>query len=92
VEKLHSGGDIKVTKGSWQVPKCRAIVVSQVVLLGELGDREAILLNECFNNMGGWLSDLAIPRDKSCVKSLLPLIPLYVSALLTCNLCLPLLS
>jgi hypothetical protein len=35
VEKLLSGGGIKVTKGAWQVPKCLAFVVSQVVLLGE---------------------------------------------------------
>jgi hypothetical protein len=35
VEKLLNGGDIKVTEGSWQVPKCLAFVVSQVVLLGE---------------------------------------------------------
>jgi hypothetical protein len=28
---------------------------------------------------------LPIPRDKSCVKSLLPLIPVYVSALLSCS-------
>jgi hypothetical protein len=35
VEKLLSGGDIKVTKGAWQVPKWLAFVASQVVLLGE---------------------------------------------------------
>jgi hypothetical protein len=35
VEKLLSGGSIKVTKGAWQVPKCLAFVASQVVLLGE---------------------------------------------------------
>jgi hypothetical protein len=35
VEKLLSGGDIKVTKGVWQVPKLLAFVASQVVLLGE---------------------------------------------------------
>jgi hypothetical protein len=35
VEKLLSGGDIKVTKGAWQVPKCLDFVASQVVLLGE---------------------------------------------------------
>jgi hypothetical protein len=35
VEKLLSGGGIKVTKGDWQVPKWLAFVVSQVVLLGE---------------------------------------------------------
>jgi hypothetical protein len=35
VEKLLSGGGIKVTKGAWQVPKWLAFVVSQVVLLGE---------------------------------------------------------
>jgi hypothetical protein len=51
VEKLLSGGSIKVTKGAWQVPKWLAIVASQVVLLERLGDREAILLCECFNNM-----------------------------------------
>jgi hypothetical protein len=34
------------------MPKWRAFVASQVVLLGErLGDREAILLCECFNNV-----------------------------------------
>jgi hypothetical protein len=35
VEKLLSGGDIKVTKGAWKMPKWRAFVASQVVLLGE---------------------------------------------------------
>jgi hypothetical protein len=35
VEKLLSGGGIKVTKGDWQVPRWLAFVVSQVVLLGE---------------------------------------------------------
>jgi hypothetical protein len=57
VEKLLSGGGIKVTKGSWQVPKWLAFVASQVVLLERLGDRETILLCECFNNVDqGWLS------------------------------------
>jgi hypothetical protein len=35
VEKLLSGGGIKVTKGAWQVSKWLAFVASQVVLLGE---------------------------------------------------------
>jgi hypothetical protein len=35
VEKLLSGGGIKVTKGAWQVPKWLDFVASQVVLLGE---------------------------------------------------------
>jgi hypothetical protein len=35
VEKLLSGGGIKVAKASWQVPKWLAFVASQVVLLGE---------------------------------------------------------
>jgi hypothetical protein len=35
VEKLLSGGGIKVTKGARQVPKWLAFVASQVVLLGE---------------------------------------------------------
>jgi hypothetical protein len=35
VEKLLSGGGIKVTKGAWQVPKWLPFVASQVVLLGE---------------------------------------------------------
>jgi hypothetical protein len=35
LEKLLSRGGIKVTKGSWRVPKCRAFVASLVVLLGE---------------------------------------------------------
>jgi hypothetical protein len=39
VEKLLSGGGIKVTKGDWQVPKWLAFVASQVVLLGETCDR-----------------------------------------------------
>jgi hypothetical protein len=51
VEKLLSGGGIKVTKGAWQVPKWLAFVATQVVLLERLGDREAILLCECFNNV-----------------------------------------
>jgi hypothetical protein len=36
VEKLLSGGGIKVTKGAWQVAKWLAFVASQVVLLGEI--------------------------------------------------------
>jgi hypothetical protein len=35
VEKLLSGGGIKVTKGAWQVPKWLAFVASQVLLFGE---------------------------------------------------------
>jgi hypothetical protein len=35
VEKLLSGGGIKVTKGARQVPKWLAFVANQVVLLGE---------------------------------------------------------
>jgi hypothetical protein len=35
VEKLLSGGSIKVTRGALQVPKWLAFVASQVVLLGE---------------------------------------------------------
>jgi hypothetical protein len=35
LEKLLSGGGIKVTEGAWQVPKWLAFVASQVVLLGE---------------------------------------------------------
>jgi hypothetical protein len=35
VEKLLSGGGIKVTKGAWQVPNWLAFVASQVVFLGE---------------------------------------------------------
>jgi hypothetical protein len=51
VVKLLSGGGINVTKGAWRVTKWQALVASQVVLLGEIGDREAILLCECFNNV-----------------------------------------
>jgi hypothetical protein len=36
VEKLLSGGGIKVTEEAWQVPKWLAFVASQVVLLGEI--------------------------------------------------------
>jgi hypothetical protein len=35
VEKLLSGGGIKVTKDAWRVPKWQSFVVSLVVLLGE---------------------------------------------------------
>jgi hypothetical protein len=35
VEKLLSGGGIKMTKGAWQVPKWLALVASQVVPFGE---------------------------------------------------------
>jgi hypothetical protein len=35
VRFILSGGGIKVTKGAWRVPKWRAFVASQVVLLGE---------------------------------------------------------
>jgi hypothetical protein len=42
VEKLLSGGGIKVTKGAWQVKWCS---------WERLGDPEAILLCECFNNV-----------------------------------------
>jgi hypothetical protein len=48
VEKLLSGGGIKVTKGAWQVPKWLAFVACS---WERLGDREAILLFECFNNV-----------------------------------------
>jgi hypothetical protein len=51
VEKLLSGGGIKVTKGAWQVPKWLAFVASQVVPWERLGDREAILLCESFHNV-----------------------------------------
>jgi hypothetical protein len=51
VEKLLRGGSIKVTQGAWRVPKWRAFVASQVVLWERLGDREAILLCECFNDV-----------------------------------------
>jgi hypothetical protein len=51
VEKLLSGGGIKVTKGAWQVPKWLAFVASQWCSWERLGDREAILLCECFNNV-----------------------------------------
>jgi hypothetical protein len=47
VEKLISGSDIKVTKGAWRVPKWRVKWCSW----DRLGDREAILLCECFNNV-----------------------------------------
>jgi hypothetical protein len=52
VEKLLSGGNIKMTKHrAWQMPSWRAFVASQVMLLERLGDREEILLCECFNNV-----------------------------------------
>jgi hypothetical protein len=35
VEKLLSGGSIKVTQGAWRVLKWRVFMASQVVLLGE---------------------------------------------------------
>jgi hypothetical protein len=35
VEKVLSGGGIKVTKGAWRGLKWRAFVTSQVVLLGK---------------------------------------------------------
>jgi hypothetical protein len=35
VEKLLSGGGIKVTNGAWQVPMRLASAACQVVLLGE---------------------------------------------------------
>jgi hypothetical protein len=35
VEKLFSGGNIKVAKVAWRVPCCRAFVASQVVLFKE---------------------------------------------------------
>jgi hypothetical protein len=47
VEKLLSGGGIKVTKGAWRVPKWRVKWCSWVRLV----DREAILFCECFNNV-----------------------------------------
>jgi hypothetical protein len=47
VEKLLSGSGIKVTKGAWQVPKWLVKWCSWE----RLGDREARLLCECFNNV-----------------------------------------
>jgi hypothetical protein len=35
VEKLFSGGGIKVAKGAWQVLNCLAFVASQLVLVRE---------------------------------------------------------
>jgi hypothetical protein len=35
VEKLHSGGGIKVTKGAWRVPKWRAFVACSWERLGD---------------------------------------------------------
>jgi hypothetical protein len=51
VEKLLSGGGMKVTKGAWQVPKWLAFVQVKWCSWERFGDREAILLCECFNNV-----------------------------------------
>jgi hypothetical protein len=42
VEKLLSGGGMKVTKGAWQVPKWLAFVESQVVTTSFKGKTECI--------------------------------------------------
>jgi hypothetical protein len=87
VEKVLSGGNIKATKGAWQVPLWWAFVASQVVLLGETwwpGSNTLV-----WSASTTWTSDglvPPVPRDKSCVKSWLSLIHLYVSTFLTCNL------
>ena len=51
VEKLLSGDGIKVTEGLGVSLSGRAFVASQGVPWERLGDREAILLCECFNNV-----------------------------------------
>ena len=53
-----------------------------------LGGHKAIFLIECFNNINqGQLSAYRYYGINSCVKSLLPLIPLLHFATLICNLC-----
>jgi hypothetical protein len=71
----------------------RAFVASQVAPWERLDDQEAILMNEVLQQRGLEVAlCLLIPQDKSCVKNFLSLIPLYGSAFLICNPCLPLLS
>jgi hypothetical protein len=67
-----------VTKGAWRVPKWRAFVVSQVVLLGEtvIGKQYSCVSASTTWTRGGLV--LPIPRDKSRDKSLLPLTTLYM--------------
>jgi hypothetical protein len=91
VEKLLSGGDIKVTK--W----CSLVEAS---LCGEssgvLG-RYLVTWKQysCVSATTTWTSGGLVPTDTMgwiMCKSLLPLIPLCVFALLSCNPCLTLLS
>jgi hypothetical protein len=51
LEKLLSGGGIKVTKGAWQVPKWLALWRVKWCSWEGLGDQKAILLCVCFNNV-----------------------------------------
>jgi hypothetical protein len=59
VEKLLSGGDIKVTKGAWRVPKWQAFVVS-----GALG-RDLVTRKQysCVSVSTTWTRGGLVPTD-----------------------------
>jgi hypothetical protein len=59
VEKLLSGGGIKVTKRAWQVPKWLAFVASQVVLLG----RDLVTGKHCVSASTTWTRGGLVPTD-----------------------------
>jgi hypothetical protein len=75
LEKLLSGGGIKVIKRAWRVPLWRAFVASQVVLLGKtwwLGSNTLV-----WSASTTWTRGGLVPSDTTgYIKSLLPLIAL----------------
>jgi hypothetical protein len=60
MEKLLSGGGIKVTKGAWQVPKWLDFVASQVVLLGDLVTGKQY---SCVSASTTWTRGDLVPTD-----------------------------
>jgi hypothetical protein len=61
VEKLLSGGGIKVTKGAWEVPKWLAFVASQVVPLGR--DLVTEKQYSCVSASTMWIRGDLVPTD-----------------------------
>jgi hypothetical protein len=61
VEKLLSGGGMKVTKGSWQVPKWLAFVASQSGALGR--DLVTVKQYSCVSASTTWTRDCLVPTD-----------------------------
>jgi hypothetical protein len=61
VEKLLSGGGIKVTKGAWQVPKWLAFVACQVGALGR--DLVTGKQYSCVSASTTWTRGGLVPTD-----------------------------